>query len=211
MILRGTLKYESQQKFCKTVVENNGRVKMFLQKKREKAKQPKDFKANQTWHKARNLASDLKLVWYTCSDWRTSGSTFRVLPISQLHNLSRSFTTWTLCKIPSLPLALGLYSFSRFPRFITTGEDRNKNWYQNWQLCGVWKLPFCDHRAIKLTQNCVCFTNPLSTSMFSHSWVQLQGTWTSYQWNRFRIKIVCWAIMSIPNPLCVDIMGSNLE
>jgi len=47
MILRGTLKYESQQKFCKTVVENNGRVKMFLQKKREKAKQPKDFKANQ--------------------------------------------------------------------------------------------------------------------------------------------------------------------
>jgi len=29
-----------------------------------------------------------------------------------------------------------------------------------WQLCGVWKLPFCGHRAIKLTQNCVSFTNP---------------------------------------------------
>jgi len=26
-------------------------------------------------------------------------------------------------------------------------------------MCGFWKLPFCHHRAIKLTQNCVCFTN----------------------------------------------------
>ena len=43
---------------------------------------------------------------------------------------------------------------------MTIGEDRNKNWFKNWQLCGVWKLPFCDHRAIKLTQNWLYFTNP---------------------------------------------------
>ena len=37
--------------------------------------------------------------------------------------------------------------------------DRNKDQFKNWQLCGVWKLPFCDHKALKLTQNCVCITN----------------------------------------------------
>ena len=39
------------------------------------------------------------------------------------------------------------------------GEDRNKDGFKNWQLCSVSKLPFCDHRTIRLTQNCVCFTN----------------------------------------------------
>jgi len=43
---------------------------------------------------------------------------------------------------------------------MITGEDRSKYRFKNWQLCGVWKLPFCDHRTINLTQNCVCFTNP---------------------------------------------------
>ena len=28
------------------------------------------------------------------------------------------------------------------------------------QLCGVWKLPFCHHRAISLMQNRICFHNP---------------------------------------------------
>jgi len=45
-------------------------------------------------------------------------------------------------------------------RFMTKGEDRKKCRFVKWQLCGVWKLPFCDHSAIKLTQNRVCFTNP---------------------------------------------------
>ena len=42
---------------------------------------------------------------------------------------------------------------------MTTGEDRNKHLFTNWQLCGVWKLPFCDNRAIKFTPNCICFIN----------------------------------------------------
>jgi len=52
--------------------------------------------------------------------------------------------------------------FFKKPEFFSTliGEDRNKDLLKNWQLCGVWKLPFCDHREIKVTQNCVCFTNP---------------------------------------------------
>ena len=46
------------------------------------------------------------------------------------------------------------------PWFITIGKDWNKDRFNNWQLCGVCKLPFCDHRAINFTQNCVSFTNP---------------------------------------------------
>ena len=37
---------------------------------------------------------------------------------------------------------------------------RNKDQFKNWKLCGLWKLLFRHHGAIKLTQNCVCFTNP---------------------------------------------------
>jgi len=43
---------------------------------------------------------------------------------------------------------------------MTTGEDRNKDRFKNWQLCGVWKLPFRHHGAMKLTQNWACFTYP---------------------------------------------------
>jgi len=42
---------------------------------------------------------------------------------------------------------------------MTTGEDRNKDRFKKWKLCGLWKLPFRHHGAIKLTQKCVCFTN----------------------------------------------------
>jgi len=47
---------------------------------------------------------------------------------------------------------------------MTIGKDRNTDQFKNWQLCGVWKPPFRDHRAIKLTQNCLCFTNPCINS-----------------------------------------------
>ena len=43
---------------------------------------------------------------------------------------------------------------------MTIGEDRNKDQFKNWKLCGLWKLPFRNHGAIKLTQSCVYFTNP---------------------------------------------------
>ena len=64
--------------------------------------------------------------------------------------------------IPSLPFVL-LIAFSQSSptvRFVTTGEDRNKYQFKNWMLCGLWKLPFRHHGAIKFTQNCSCFINP---------------------------------------------------
>ena len=45
-------------------------------------------------------------------------------------------------KIPFLPLVLGIIFF------------------QSWQLCGVWKLPFCGYRPIKPTQKFVFFNIP---------------------------------------------------
>jgi len=42
---------------------------------------------------------------------------------------------------------------------MTTGEDRNKDRFNDWKLCTPWKLPFFNQGAIKFTQNCVCFTN----------------------------------------------------
>ena len=53
-----------------------------------------------------------------------------------------------------------LYSFSHHIKFMITREDRNNYRYKNWKPCGFWKLLFRRHGAIKLTQNCVCFTNP---------------------------------------------------
>jgi len=41
---------------------------------------------------------------------------------------------------------------------MTTGEDRSKDRFKNWKLCGLCKLLFRYHGAIKLSQNCVCFT-----------------------------------------------------
>jgi len=58
---------------------------------------------------------------------------------------------------------------SHYPWFMTIGEDRTKDQIINWKLCNVWKLPFCKHRAIKLTQNCVSFTNPYINLLVSLS------------------------------------------
>jgi len=81
-------------------------------------------------------------------------------------------------KIPSLPLVLRWHSFSHYPRIATTCADRNKDRFINWQLCSVRKLPFYYHRAMKLTQNCICFTNPC-INLFVLPWIPFQGTWTS--------------------------------
>jgi len=45
------------------------------------------------------------------------------------------------------------YSFSRHLRFVTTGEDRNKDQFKSRNLCGLWMHPFRYHGAIKLTQS----------------------------------------------------------
>jgi len=66
------------------------------------------------------------------------------------------------------------YSFSRHLRFMTPGEDWKEDWLKNWKLCVLWKVPLRHHRAIKLTQNCVCFTNPCINpfcSDFRLSWI----------------------------------------
>jgi len=58
---------------------------------------------------------------------------------------------------------------------MTTGEEWNKDWFKNWQKCSVWKLPFYNHRAIKLMQNCICLLICVLSpcSILCHSWTVL--------------------------------------
>ena len=57
-------------------------------------------------------------------------------------------------------------------------ENQNKDWFKNWKLYGVLKLPFCDYRAINYLQMRVCFTNPCQSPLcvFCHSWIPPQDT-----------------------------------
>jgi len=56
------------------------------------------------------------------------------------------------------------------PWFMTIGKDQNKDRFKNWQLCSVWKLPFCDHRAIL----------PIHVSISSLHLLSLVNTTPSY-------------------------------
>ena len=81
---------------------------------------------------------------------------------------------------------------------MTIGEDRNKDRFKNWQLCSVWKLPFCDHRAIKLTQNYVCFTNPCINLLVPSS-----VTHENHHWS---LKTCC-SVLPLPcNVHCLEFM-----
>ena len=96
---------------------------------------------------------------------------------------------------------------------MTKGEDRNKDRFKNWQLCGFWKLPFRHHGAIKLTQKCVCFTNPCispfiptSVTCAYHPKVlerlhllqcisaNLQNTQPWVSWETQYLNLLCWIL-----------------
>ena len=51
-----------------------------------------------------------------------------------------------MCQVVNSPqksylcsLRLRWYSFSHCPRHMTTGDHRNKDWFENWHLWGFWK------------------------------------------------------------------------
>jgi len=72
----------------------------------------------------------------------------------QLRTFSRSFTPWILHK-NSISTVCTVLEIE-----LSTSMGRNGTKI-DWKtrLCGLWKLPFCDHGTIKLTENCICFTN----------------------------------------------------
>ena len=47
-----------------------------------------------------------------------------------------------------------------YPKLMTISEDGNRDQYKNLKHSDGWKLPFCDHETLKLTQQYyVCFTD----------------------------------------------------
>ena len=64
---------------------------------------------------------------------------------------------------------------------MTTGKDRNKDRFKNWQLWDVWKLPFRDHRPKRSRRTVLVLRICASISLLRphRSWIPPQGTWTS--------------------------------
>ena len=64
------------------------------------------------------------------------------------------------------------------PRFMTLGNDRNRELFEYGQLCGVWKLQFCCHRAVKLRRNAIAL--PTRVTIFSLCLLSLVNTTSRY-------------------------------
>ena len=121
------------------------------------------------------LSWDILVAWPKQRSWNISIRKRKVsaphdLRISQMfHDVS---CNEIFANIQTLPIVL--HSFKHYPKLIAMGVDCDKHRFKNWKLCGVSKVPFCDHRTIGLTQNSVYVINPVHQSLYSvfrHSWM----------------------------------------
>ena len=96
--------------------------------------------------------------------------------------------------VPSLFRTCSIDSYDSWP------QVRNKDRFENWQLFGLGKLPFRNDGAIKLTQNCICFTNPcinlfVPTSAQSGRKHQIESNNTKHRNNYFTWgRIMFWML-----------------
>ena len=97
------------------------------------------------------------------------------------------FQTCALCHEVSHPelfakkktffrLFMGKYSFSRYSRFMSTDEDRNKERFKNWKHCELWNLLFSPdsnkaHAELRLLSE---FVYQSLCSAFCNSWISPQ-------------------------------------
>jgi len=75
-------------------------------------------------------------------------------------------------------LFLAKYSFSRYSRFMTTGEDRKKDRFKKLKICDLWKLPFSS-RSNKAHVELRLLSESEYQSLcsdFRNSWTTPQGT-----------------------------------
>ena len=80
-----------------------------------------------------------------------------------------------IVKIQSLPLVLEIALFQSLPKIL------DPKWgliqaIETLAALRCLKLPFCDHKSIKLTHQSV-YQSPCSA--FCHTWIPLQGPWVS--------------------------------
>jgi len=96
--------------------------------------------------------------------------------VTKCHTENSSQTSY-LCR-----LFFWQYFFSHHLRFMTTGEDRNKDWFKNWKLLRflkahvLWPQSDKAHVQLRLLYQSVY---QFLCSNFGHSWIPPQGTWTS--------------------------------
>jgi len=103
------------------------------------------------------LSWDIPVIVPSQSSWdvciQRSVSKFGILPMPQLHNLSRSFMLWRLHRY----LTFGACTWDCIVSVMKKVMDicQRPIWKLTAFLC--LKDPKCESSGIKLTQNCICF------------------------------------------------------
>ena len=69
-------------------------------------------------------------------------------------------------KIPSLQLIYVIGLFRSLHKMHDHRWGSEQIMFENWQPCGGWMIPFCDHGKIQFTQYCLYVTNPCIVSLF---------------------------------------------
>jgi len=120
-----------------------------------------------SWYASPNLSRAMWLYKH-----RMDGECTNNFELSRLWSALAAFPAvcmyvwvWLICPLSSCARLSGKFAFLRnsFWNFSVRCAKTEL------QLCGVWKLPFCDHRAIKFTQTAVLVTKQLETHCYSYS------------------------------------------
>jgi len=77
-----------------------------------------------------------------------------------------------------LHLRISEILFWSLPRFMTLGKDRNKDPFQNWQLCGVWSSRFVATEQLSSRRNALAL--PIRVSISSFRLPSLANTTSRY-------------------------------
>ena len=115
------------------------------------------------------------LGYFDSEKWRDIPGFTDFKPV---HFVTKHHTLNSSQKSHLFRLFLGKYSFSRYSRFMTTGEDRKKDRFKNWRICDLWKLPFSSrsnkaHVELRLLSES---DYQYLCSDFRNSWIAPQGT-----------------------------------
>jgi len=98
--------------------------------------------------------------------------------VKLVHFVTKRHTLNSSQKSNNCRLFLRKYSFSRYSRFMTTGEDRKKDRFKNWKICDLWKLPI-SLRSNKAHEELHLLSESEYQSLcsdFRNSWITPQGT-----------------------------------
>lgn len=84
------------------------------------------------------------------------------------HFVVKSYAVNSSQKYLLCTFSLGIVFCRTLPDFHGHSWGSEQRPIKNGQFCVIWKLPFCDHWTINLTQTCVCFANSCIKLLLRH-------------------------------------------